>query len=360
MSLLYMDGFDAQDFTLRGWAPIASSGTPVATLTSVTPFGSGYAVTITGPNSTNANGGFVRSIPATAQIYAGAYIQDNSVNGTWGNHLFGLSSDGGVTSHIYLEHSNSGSLLLYRGSTLTGSGGGAPNGTLLASSVAGALPLSSFHRVEMSAKIDSTTGTVEVRVDGQTVLNFTGNTRNGGTSTNIDTISFVCSEGFYSSSNAITIDDLYVCDNQGTVNNTFLGDVQVQTIFPIAAGSTTQFTPTGSASNYVNVNDVPDSSSTYNSSSTAGQRDTYAMGDLAAGTGTIYGVQQVMHSFKTSYGNATLKAAQKSGVTVSYGTAHSLSPSNAAYLDLFETNPATSAPYTASDVDGLEAGAEVV
>jgi hypothetical protein len=37
------------------------------------------------------------------------------------------------------------------------------------------------------------------------------------------------------------IDDLYVCDSTGSTNNTFLGDVRVDTVRPIGAGNYSEF-----------------------------------------------------------------------------------------------------------------------
>jgi hypothetical protein len=131
-------------------------------------------------------------------------------------------------------------------------------------------------------------------------------------------------------------------------------------MLPTGAGSSTQLTPTGSANNWQNVNEVPFNNATYNASSTVGQRDTYALSDLAANTTTIYGTQSVAHMQKKDSGTATAKIALKSGASVYYDTTQSLGSTPTAYTQLRETDPATSAAWTVGNANNLEAGMEVV
>src|SRR5262249_10906170 len=127
-----------------------------------------------------------------------------------------------------------------------------------------------WYYLEIGATVATSGGTATVRVDGKTVISFTGNTKTAGTLHSTDAVSW----GFWSPSlTTYSADDLYVCDATGTTNNNFLGDVRIQSLLPNGAGASTQFTPTGSGTNYLNVNDVPDVATTYNSSSTVGDRD---------------------------------------------------------------------------------------
>ena len=361
MTLLFIDGFDAQD-TVGKWNMVGSSG--AVNYTSATRLGYGYAVSL--PYSTfNTVYSMEANTPASAQVFVGAAIKTGAALGAYAP-FHGLMGDGATTGHLYLLGTDVGSVQLWRGRCRWNSvsaGVYFPDGTLLATSSPGVVSASAWHYVEMSATINSTTGSVVVKVDGVTVLTFTGNTKNGGTNNTIDTVVYSGMNGNQSGIpvpiGSPVVDDLYICNALGSVNNGFLGDIQVQTLSPTGAGSTTGLTPTGSATNYLNVNEVPDSTATYNSSGTVGARDTYALADLAAGTGTILGVQQVVSAAKTGAGAAGLKAAQKSGATVSYGATLSLATGFVTHCDVFEINPATSAAYTVADVNTLEAGAEV-
>jgi hypothetical protein len=361
MALLYMDGFDLQD-TLVRWGSAGYTGSVVHTAT--TRLGTGKCVTLT-VGSGGGLGGLVqiyRAITPSSQVYVGAAIQAALVAGVNQEptpNFFGLFSDNGTTGHLYLYRNHSNSIQLFRGD-LAGGTFQFPmgSGTLLATSPVGTLD-GNWHYVEMSATIHDSTGSVTVKVDGTTVLTFTGDTRNGGTSTNIDTVKFKAGRYNVDTVGTISIDDLYICDGTGTVNNTFLGDVRVQSLLPSAAGSSTQWAVTGAANNYTAAGESPYNDATYNSSSTVGQRDLYALTDLLSGTASVLGTQTVAHMQKSDAGTASAKLAIKSGATVYYDTTQSLGTSIAAYSQVREMDPATSAAWTVAAVNALEAGVEV-
>jgi len=148
-------------------------------------------------------------------------------------------------------------------------------------------------------------------------ITFTGDTRNGGTATTIDKVVLGVPGG-----NA-KLDDFYISDSA------FMGDIRIQTLVPSAAGSSTQLTATGGA-NYANTADIPDNTATYNASSTVGNKDLYALGDLAASTSTVKCVQVNTHAWKDDAGAASLKAKVKSGATEVAGSTVAL-PSSVAW-----------------------------
>lgn len=359
MALLYIDGFDLQDTTMR-WVLVGQPADVIYTTT--TRFSAGKAVTLAVSSGTPNQSALsiMHQLTPSTSLYAGAAIQvgleSGNVNDTTAN-LFGVYTDGGTTGHLYIRRLSNNSIVAYRGDP--GSGNlGSPSGTQIAASAVGTLD-ANWHYIEMFATINATSGQVIVRVDGVQVINFTGNTKNGGTSTNIDAIRFRTGKYLNYPNCPISIDDFYACDGTGTVNNTFLGDVRVQSMVPNAAGSSTQLTPTGSANNYANAGDVPYNDATYNSSSTVGQRDTYALSDLAPGTTTVLATQSVAHMQKSDAGTANAKVALKSGASVYYDATQSLGTSPAAYTQLRETDPATSAAWTVGNANNLEAGMEV-
>ena len=87
--------------------------------------------------------------------------------------------------------------------------------------------------LELKATIADSGGLVELRLDGASVLTFTGDTRNAGTA-EIAMIRF--SNHHISSGNRHTLrlDDVYFCDTSGGRNDNFLGDVRVVTLRPNA------------------------------------------------------------------------------------------------------------------------------
>lgn len=355
MALLYMDGFDVQDNALR-WVQGGIAGD--YTYNTATRFGTGKALTISTINAAWTTY-ILRSFTASSAVYMGAAIQVGLESGNGSDptaNLFGIYTDGGVAGHVYLRRLSTNALVAYRGDPNSGTLG-SPSGTQIAASSVGALD-GNWHYIEVYAVIHDSTGRLTVKIDGNTVIDFTGDTRNGGTSTNIDAVRFR-SGRYVNGACVVSIDDFYACDTTGTTNNTFLGDVRVQTMLPNAAGSSTQLTPTGSANNWANVSEVPYNNATYNASATVGQSDLYGLSDLVAGTTAVLGVQTVVHMQKSDAGAANAKVALKSGGSVYYDATRSLGTSPAAYTQVREIDPATSTAWTVSGANTLEAGVEV-
>ena len=330
MALLFMDGFDANDIALKWYNPVGAS------TSGTTRFGSGLSLNLF------SNGVSVTKwlLSSPSQVFVG-YAQLLSGSTSAGGVV--LQGDNGNTSNISVILTLSGVFLHAGNNGATLASWSNPNST------------NTWYYIEFMATLASSGGQCKVRVNGVQVINFTGNTLQGGTGTTIDRIV----PAGYTGGQGVLFDDLYVCDATGATNNTFLGDVRVQTLFPNGVGSSTQFSPTGSANNYANVNDVPDSTATYNSSSTVGQRDTYAMGDTLASTGTVFGIQDNIHAFKTNSGAANIKAAINSGGTIAYDTTQVLDASNTWSGAIRETDPNTGLAWTPPNVNNVEFGAEV-
>ncbi len=332
MALLFMDGFDVNDLATKGW---------VGGLDHYATGRFGGKAAVPGQNTI-----LKKTITASAKvIVGGAWFVDTMLDANQSMLMFW--GDAGATVHLALRAYANGSFKLYLGDA----------GTLLATSATGLYVPNIWRYLEMSATIADAGGRVTVKIDGSTIIDFTGDTKNGGTNTTIDTVGFGNNGTFQAYGNW---DDLYVCNDSGSANNAFLGDVRVQTLYPTGAGSSTQFTPTGVANNWDNVNDTPYSTATYNADSVPGHRDTYAMADLVAGTGTVFGVQDNILALKSDAGAASIKAAIKSGGTVYYDSALTLSASATESTALREVDPATSAAWTPANVNSLEFGAEIV
>ena len=338
MALLFMDGFDVADYGAK--YTIINSGGGYTSTTS-TRFGSGRAV----QRSYNSTGELWRTVPAATTVICGfAFMYTNNYTG-FPASLLVLSGDNSVTDHISIVTGDTpNTLWARRGST-----------TLF---TATNIAVNVWHHLELKVTMSATAGSVELRIDGVPVGMFSGNTKNGGTNSTIDTVKLGGSGN--NTSITITRDDLYVLDDTGAAPyNNFLGDVRVYSLSPTGAGSSTQWTP-DAGSNYAEVNEIPYSAANYVQSNTSGQRDTYALADLpAGGVTTIYGVQNNIIAKRTDAGAIAVKPVLKSGATIAYGTGVSLPTSDMILTDVRAIDPATSAPWTISGVNALEAGMEV-
>lgn len=328
MALIFLEGFDAKDMSLK-WN------------------GAGPSAWGTGRFGTGVSAGFSANQPIKylftqlSQTFIG-WAEFSGLSSGFSHGLV-IRGDNGATAHLSLTF-NAVGVYLQAGAY----------GTTIATYTGSFLP-NAWYYFEMWVQLATSGGRCQVRLNGNQIIDYTGNTMNGGTNTTVDSFQI----GTSNSSIGDYYDDIYVCDATGTTNNTFLGDIRVQTLLPTAAGSSTQLTPTGSANNYANVNDVPDATSTYNSSTTIGNRDTYAMGDLLASTGTIFGIQDNIHAFKTDAGSANMKPAILSGATLAYDPKLVLSASNQWTSAIRETDPNTSAAWTVAGLNAVEFGGEV-
>jgi len=286
-----------------------------------------------------AAGGYLKKVFApVSQVFVGfAMFQDASP--TPNQAFLTILGDNSATSHLTVQFTNTTTLTVARGGT-----------TLASATVTQRTAWGNYF--EVSASIDDTVGQCIVRVNGVTVINFTGDTKNGGTNTTIDAVAI----GDYGAYNQVCyFDDLYLCDSTGSAPyNTFLGEVRISTLSPNGAGSSTQFTPSSGA-NYTTVDELPYSTADY-VSGTSGQTDLYATSDLPGGAGTIYGVQTNAMVKKTDAGNISGKTAIKSGSTTYYGTTTATGTSDTTITDTRQVDPNTSTAWTSSGVNAIEIG----
>ena len=323
MALLFMDGFDAGDYAIK-WTNGFGS------LQVDTRFGIGRSIA---PSSTIS-----KSITPSAQVTIVTALKPGNA------FQISMGGDSGATLHLLLSrNASTGQLELYRNFTLIATG------TLN-------LLVGVWYYIEFQATINDTTGTGIVRINGDTNpdINFTGDTRNGGTSTNIDAVAIWTSSTTY-------FDDFYVLNSTGSVNNTFLGDVRIHSLSPNGNGASS--TLTGSDGNQVNnfqqVDELPYDTADYNGSPNTGDRDTYTMTDLPAGASSVLAVQNNIIAAKSDATLASAKSVLRTGGTNYYGTTQALASSYVDYYQIYETNPNTTIAWTISDVNGLESGMEV-
>jgi hypothetical protein len=84
------------------------------------------------------------------------------------------------------------------------------------------------------------------------------------------------------------IDDLYIVDGTGAINNTFLGDMKIFALYAASDTATIQWTPSAAGTHFSLVNEAPpDDDTTYVKSNTLNQIDLYNWQPLSAFTGTI-------------------------------------------------------------------------
>lgn len=255
--------------------------------------------------------------------------------------------DGSGTLHITVRVNADGSIQVLRAGSVS-----------LGQTAANLIPIDQYHYIEAKVTLSDTVGVVEVRLDGSAtpVLNITGaDTKNAGTGTVLTAIQVDVDAA------ASYIDDLYLLNGAGAVLNNFLGDTRVSYLSPSGSGTTQQLTAnTGNNSQAVDeVGGGHDSATTYVSSATVDQFDTYAMADLPAGAGLAHGLQWIAVAQKSDTAVRSVAAMLRSGGTDYTGVDQVLSASWAMYSQLYELNPDGNVAWTPASVNALEAGGKV-
>lgn len=216
-----------------------------------------------------------------------------------------------------------------------------------------------WNYVEMKCVFNGSSGAVTVRVNGATWITYSGNiSQSGNDRANIVFIGDHL--GGNHSAPALGFDDFYACDAQGSTNTTFLGDVTVDALTPNAAGNYSNWTANGSTFGYNCVNENPtDGDTTYISDTNVGDRESFTFTAPTNTILTVYGVQFVTDMKKSWSGNRSIGTFTRTSSTNYDQTGVAISTTYAMYTTILETNPATSAAWTSTDIAGIEAGVKV-
>ncbi len=253
--------------------------------------------------------------------------------------------------HFTLQISSVGSLAAVRGDYQS---------VTLAESAGGIITANTWYGIKVKLLISDTVGIVQVYVNDNLIsaLDLSNqDTRQGGAGT---------WNGFQwngSNNNSTNVDltDLLIMDGSGSANNAILPDQRVEWINAQAGnGANVGLTPSSGTDHGAMVDDSPssDGDGTYNFSSTPGNKDTYALGNLVS-TGTVRGAVYKAMARKTDSGTRGLTPV----VRIS-GTDYDLTNQNVGLVyqsvnEMKETSPATSVAWTVSEINAMETGGKV-
>lgn len=205
---------------------------------------------------------------------------------------------------------------------------------------------------------DSNTVRMELVVDGTTRIALTA-----AVSTYADFLPGAL--GFHSNAAGLNagICDVYCLDNTGSTNTDYLGDCRVETLRPTANGANTGLTLVGAANHAAAVNETDIDGDTSYVRGVVGNKDTFVMSDLASTVGTVRGVAVSNIAEKESSTSRVVRGITRIGSTDYRSTGGNVDPAFLNYRPvqgIFDISPATSSLWTASEVNAMEAGVEIV
>ncbi|MFN3965592.1 MAG: hypothetical protein ACK4JC_09240 [Silanimonas lenta] len=353
MALLFIDGFDHYDpqaldpfgdpWLARGKAAYLS---PQATrIQGRRP--SSYALRL----PAGAGGGYVKNLETgRTGLIVGAALRVAPFENTGEEPvLLGVRDTTAQVTHL-VRIGEDGRLKLYR---RTGSGMSGWD-QLISTSVTTAA-VRGWHYVELQVVQGTSNGTLNVRLNGVLAITLSAqNTTQGGGPL---LTAFVGAVPGQPCPATVDVDDLYLADTSGTINNTFLGDVRVDALQAQANGAQNQWTVEGAASAWEAVSDGDEATAIR--AATAGLRQTFDVEALPAmTTPAIHGVQVTLLARKTDAGTGRVRALVASGAQMAVSSDINLQEQLAWHTALFERNPNGNVPWTEGAFNAAEFGLE--
>lgn len=301
---------------------------------------------------------FNNASDASASITATMASAQASVT-VHGSFRIDISGDSGVHRHLGLLSGStnmcgihfgpSGVISAYR---YTASNAG----TLLGSSAGANYTVGTWHSFALEVVISDTVGRMTLYVDDPTtpVLNLTSADTRNGSPTTVDTIAIT---QWLGTTAAIkwTIDDLYVTDS-ATKLSYF---PRIETVYPTSDGSTLNFTPSTGSSHFAVVDEAQASATDYLSGSSVGDVDELGLGDLSSTPSNIAEIGVIGYVHRTDATARSVALGVKSGATTSDGSNIVLTGTIARLSRTLATDPNTSAAWTTSGVNALQARPKV-
>jgi len=216
---------------------------------------------------------------------------------------------------------------------------------------AATITANTWQYVEFKIKIHGSAGTVHLQVNGVSVLAVTGaNTMPSGVAT-ATSVQVRSSPGGY-------IDDLYVLDTSGSVNNDFLGDVRVDAHYPVTPDGTNHaWAPSTGSDNFAVVDEAAPNISDYNSTITLNDVDTFNLEAFKNTGARIIGAQLSLFHSKEDAGSCLVAPVVRTHATEYVGSDFAPSESSYTYKTTpYEVNPYTGLAWSEEDLNAVEVG----
>lgn len=247
--------------------------------------------------------------------------------------------------------------------TLSVYSGGTDSGHAPLVTTIGALINDTWAYLEFKWLIHKTAGSLAIRVNGIQILDYTGPLYvefDPGFGQPPELWTSVYCFGIQSTAISplllFRVCDFYLSDLSAP-DGDFLGDISITVLKPNGVGASSIWTPTPAVNNYLNVNEVPGNDDTsYNNATAIGSLDTYQFEDCNPAMLPI-AIQQCILARRTVPGAATITSVVRQGTT-NYESPAQAIPNETYFYNCFpyDTNPATGASFTKSDIDGGQFG----
>lgn len=265
-----------------------------------------------------------------------------------------------AAAQLTITQSATGQIAVVRGYARNGSGA-YPSGVELAITPGPVLYAGSYNHLEARVRCHDADGSVEVRVDGVTVLSVSGvDTQNISSPGGIASVGFGPSNVSSPSQFAVPlmyVDDFYVWDSTGDSNNDFVGIRGVHTLLPDGDSLPQDWESTGLNGWSVIAKTAPnDASYIYEDDGAASPpaESRFTIASLPDGVGAISAIMTSVRQLKTDSGPANTQVSLVSDGEYAEGVDRPITTASTYWSDVFEVDPSTGAPWTKEAVDLAE------
>lgn len=226
--------------------------------------------------------------------------------------------------------------------------------TSLGNTGANVFNASTLYHIEMKILFHASAGTIELRVNGAVWMSLSG----------IDTLPVSSNYMLFARSNGnlaadtakMYVDNFYVWDTTGSINNNFLGERNVVTLLPNADTATATWTKSTGVNGYALIDNVPPVSGTdYLESSATNDASVFELTTLSNPNTVIKAVQTYVFAEKTQNGPGEIRFGPRAAGVDDLSATTVLTQSQYLYFTkVSELNPATGLAWAVSDIAALQ------
>lgn len=279
--------------------------------------------------------------PLTTGVYLGCsvYVDVVLATGSWYDPIVGLAYNNTSGCHCHINFTVDGAVRAYANW----------NSTPIQTTANGLIGAYSWHYIEIYCYSDVSAGVMKVWVDDALVIDQSGLDTVVGTQGNQLGIFGAASGGHWTAN----FQDIYVSTDR-------LGPCKVSAYDVDSDGNYTQWSPLGAGSHYVEVDDAtPDGDTSYNDGDAVGEKDSY--GVTAESLDTIHALQ--VRSIAKRSEDITIGKfrhfIRQSAADYVASQIHTVVGSYSNYVDIWESDPSDSNPWTQAKIESAEFGVEV-
>ena len=309
MARIFIDSFETQKFDL--WD--SATGTPLIESTV------GYDMKGNYYTFLGSNDYLYKSVPAASEYYFAFQYRPYDLS----NHFFRVLNGSTELNKLRLD---AGKLHAYAGTTLIASG-------------TKSFSTSTTYFLQIYIKVDNINGRIQVKYDGVTDIDYTGDTLRAG----------------FSTINMVKIGEQIRFDNFIIDDSVMPEETEICLLKPNGIGNASNWAPT-SGNNYACVDEVPHNDADYVSENVADAIDTYITENSPGDVVSVKCIQLQARARKDSdslLDNMNLVVRSDADY---HGNDESLTTSFVEKVKIWETNPADSLVWEKADIDAMEIG----